>query len=251
MIVQNTVRGRDTDISFTVPNRRPPGRGRDGADAATNRCLGSGGGRQRGPGLARRGRDEVAPGHRGDHVRDAGRGGHQHRHDLHLDDPDLVHRGTRTTSNGRCAACIRRSPWADGGWREAVAHAVAAPARQGGDRPAPGRLGLRPRAGPPGAARRRRLGHLFAGTEKGRGRALKSVPRPAVALVSPAARTAATADLVLADLVHPPERRLDDALYGADPEEVLAASARPARRGRTRPWSSGTTPRRTRCRRAC
>ncbi len=67
------------------------------------------------------------------------------------------------------------------------------------------------------------LGQLFAGDGEGLGPALKSVPRPAVALVSPEARTAATADLVLADLVHPPERRLDDALYGADPEEVLAA----------------------------
>ncbi len=67
------------------------------------------------------------------------------------------------------------------------------------------------------------LGQLFAGDGEGLGPALKSVPRPAVALVSPAARTAATADLVLAHLAQPPERRLDDALYGADPEEVLAA----------------------------
>jgi len=66
------------------------------------------------------------------------------------------------------------------------------------------------------------LGHLFAGHGEGLGPALKGVPRPAVALVSPAARTAATAELVLADVVEPPERRLDHELYGADPEEVLA-----------------------------
>jgi phosphohistidine phosphatase len=66
------------------------------------------------------------------------------------------------------------------------------------------------------------LGHLFAGHGEGLGPALKGVPRPAVALVSPAARTAATAELVLADVAEPPERRLDHELYGADPEEVLA-----------------------------
>jgi phosphohistidine phosphatase len=66
------------------------------------------------------------------------------------------------------------------------------------------------------------LGHLFAGHGEGLGPALKAVPRPAVALVSPAARTAATAELVLADVAEPPERRLDHELYGADPEEVLA-----------------------------
>jgi phosphohistidine phosphatase len=66
------------------------------------------------------------------------------------------------------------------------------------------------------------LGHLFAGAGEGLGPALKRVPRPQVALVSPAARTTATADLVLADVADPPQRRFDEALYGADPEEVLA-----------------------------
>ncbi len=66
------------------------------------------------------------------------------------------------------------------------------------------------------------LGHLFAGRGEGLGPALKGAPRPAVALVSPAARTTATAELVLADVAEPPERRLDHELYGADPEEVLA-----------------------------
>ncbi len=66
------------------------------------------------------------------------------------------------------------------------------------------------------------LGRLWAGHGEGLGRALRGVPLPAIALVSPAARTAATAELVLADLAEPPERRLDDELYGADPDEVLA-----------------------------
>lgn len=65
------------------------------------------------------------------------------------------------------------------------------------------------------------LGRLFSGTGDGLGPALKRVPRPAIALISPAARTVATADLVLADMADPPERRLDEGLYGADPEEVL------------------------------
>ena len=65
------------------------------------------------------------------------------------------------------------------------------------------------------------LGRLFAGRGQGLGPALKSVPPPAVALVSPAARTAATAELVLAEVTEPPERLLDEALYGADPEDVL------------------------------
>jgi len=66
------------------------------------------------------------------------------------------------------------------------------------------------------------LGRLFAGSGEGLGPALKGVPRPAVALVSPAARTAATAELVLAGMAEPPEHRFDDDLYGADPDEVLA-----------------------------
>jgi phosphohistidine phosphatase len=65
------------------------------------------------------------------------------------------------------------------------------------------------------------LGRLFAGLAEGLGPALKGVPRPGVALVSPAARTAATAELVLAKMDEPPEIRFDDALYGADPEGVL------------------------------
>jgi phosphohistidine phosphatase len=66
------------------------------------------------------------------------------------------------------------------------------------------------------------LGRLFAGHGEGLGPALEGVPRPQVALVSPSARTVATAELVLADVTEPPQCRFDEALYGADPEEVLA-----------------------------
>jgi phosphohistidine phosphatase len=46
-------------------------------------------------------------------------------------------------------------------------------------------------------------------------------PLPQLAFVSPAARTMATADLVLAGLAPPPRRLAPDDLYGADPEDVL------------------------------
>jgi phosphohistidine phosphatase len=66
------------------------------------------------------------------------------------------------------------------------------------------------------------LGRLFAGADEGLGSGLEAVPRPKVALVSPAARTAATAELVLSEAADPPEYRLEKGLYEADPEEVLA-----------------------------
>jgi len=44
---------------------------------------------------------------------------------------------------------------------------------------------------------------------------------PSVALVSPAARTAATADLVVGNLASPPEIRLEKELYSAEPREVI------------------------------
>ena len=75
---------------------------------------------------------------------------------------------------------------------------------------------------PRGRRDARALGRLFAGRGEGLGSGLKGVPRPQVALVSPAARTAATAELVLAGTADPPQRRLEEALYGADPDEVLA-----------------------------
>jgi phosphohistidine phosphatase len=66
------------------------------------------------------------------------------------------------------------------------------------------------------------LGRLFSGTGDGLGPGLRDVAPPRIALVSPAARTAATADLVLADVADPPQRRLEKGLYAADPDEVLA-----------------------------
>jgi phosphohistidine phosphatase len=66
------------------------------------------------------------------------------------------------------------------------------------------------------------LGNLFAGTGEGLGPALEGVARPQTALVSPAARTAATAQLVLAGMTDPPQCRLEEGLYAADPEEVLS-----------------------------
>jgi phosphohistidine phosphatase len=66
------------------------------------------------------------------------------------------------------------------------------------------------------------LGRLFAGSGEGLGPLLRRTPRPAVALVSPAARTAATAELVLAEMTPAPKVEMVDELYGADPEEVLA-----------------------------
>jgi phosphohistidine phosphatase len=65
------------------------------------------------------------------------------------------------------------------------------------------------------------LGRRFAGRGESLGPALKGIPRPGVVLVSPAARTAATADLVLADVAERPDCRLEDSLYGAEPDDVL------------------------------
>jgi phosphohistidine phosphatase len=71
------------------------------------------------------------------------------------------------------------------------------------------------------------LGHLLAGhgtassTGHGTGSGWEGEPLPQLALVSPAARTMATADLVLADLVPGPRRLTPADLYGADPEDVL------------------------------
>ena len=66
------------------------------------------------------------------------------------------------------------------------------------------------------------IGRLFARKGEGLGPALKGVPRPKVALVSPAARTRATADLAFANMAEPPECFFYDGLYGADSEELLA-----------------------------
>ncbi len=117
--------------------------------------------------------------------------------------------------------------------------AKAAPAQRKRSRPAPTRtLWLLRHAKtvtdpPPGgtdfdrtlAPRGRRdataLGRLFAGAGDGLGPAFEGVPRPGVAFVSPAARTTATAELVLAGMDAPPECRFDEDLYGAEPDELL------------------------------
>ncbi len=64
------------------------------------------------------------------------------------------------------------------------------------------------------------IGELFA-NEPSRFAGGK-VPFPEVALVSPAARTAATAELALAHVSDAPTRVLVPDFYGAEPEEVLA-----------------------------
>ncbi len=68
------------------------------------------------------------------------------------------------------------------------------------------------------------LGRLFAGKAEALGALglARNVPLPNVALVSPAARTAATADLVLVNMTEPPESRLEQWLYHADPDDVIA-----------------------------
>jgi phosphohistidine phosphatase len=50
---------------------------------------------------------------------------------------------------------------------------------------------------------------------------LSRVTRPTVALVSPAARTTATAELALADMNIPPAIQFIEDLYGAEPNDVL------------------------------
>ena len=128
------------------------------------------------------------------------------------------------TSSAPSAPCMRRFPSAD--------------AEQGGKATAGRTLWLLRHAKtvtdpPPGgvdfdrvlAPRGRRdataLGRRFAGAGDGLGPALQGVPRPQIALVSPAVRTAATAELVLADMAGYPQCRMEGAIYGADPEEVL------------------------------
>jgi phosphohistidine phosphatase len=64
------------------------------------------------------------------------------------------------------------------------------------------------------------LGHLLRGDGTHLGGA-PGVPGPAMALVSPAARTVATADLVLAELAPPPKVHLAQDLYDADPGHIV------------------------------
>ena len=65
------------------------------------------------------------------------------------------------------------------------------------------------------------LGQLFAGSGERLPAVLRRVSRPQIALVSPAARTIATAELVLEAVNDPPELRLEEGLYQADPNDVL------------------------------
>ncbi len=67
------------------------------------------------------------------------------------------------------------------------------------------------------------LGGLFAGAGERLPASLARIARPQVALVSPAARTAATAELVAGTMGDPPERRLEKDLYQAGPNEVIDA----------------------------
>ncbi|HVA06348.1 MAG TPA: hypothetical protein VNG12_06375 [Acidimicrobiales bacterium] len=55
----------------------------------------------------------------------------------------------------------------------------------------------------------------------GEGSGLAGIAQPEVALVSPAARTAATAELVVANMAPPPRMELVPDLYGAEPEQVF------------------------------
>jgi phosphohistidine phosphatase len=63
------------------------------------------------------------------------------------------------------------------------------------------------------------LGRLVA--RSGAGVGPGGEPLPQVAFVSPAARTMATADLVLGGVTPPPRRTSPADLYGAEPEDVL------------------------------
>jgi phosphohistidine phosphatase len=72
---------------------------------------------------------------------------------------------------------------------------------------------------PRGRRDARALGDLIG--RDGTGLGLGRVPLPEVALVSPAARTTETADLVLDGMVPAPRREEDLDLYGADPDEIL------------------------------
>jgi phosphohistidine phosphatase len=65
------------------------------------------------------------------------------------------------------------------------------------------------------------LGHLVGQPQPGTGSGPGGEPPPQIALVSPAARTMATADLVLAGVTPPPRRLAPANLYGGEPEDVL------------------------------
>jgi phosphohistidine phosphatase len=66
------------------------------------------------------------------------------------------------------------------------------------------------------------LAALFGTDGRGLGHSLGDAPLPELALVSPAARTVATAEMALAELEVRPEQRMVPDLYGAEPEDVVA-----------------------------
>ena len=137
--------------------------------------------------------------------------------------------------------------------RPRAPHPLAAPARQDGDRSAR-------RAAPTSTAswrpRGRRdataLGRLFAGDGRGaraRPRRRAAAHRSRWSRRPPARRRRPS--WCWPSMADPPERRFDEDLYGADPEEVLALPPRAARRRRGRHGGRATTRRRTPSRRAC
>jgi phosphohistidine phosphatase len=65
------------------------------------------------------------------------------------------------------------------------------------------------------------LGRLIGQDDEGFGHGLDQIPRPQIALVSPAARTSATAELVLGGMAGGTEPEYPEDLYGADPDDVL------------------------------
>ena len=116
---------------------------------------------------------------------------------------------------------MQRSPWADGGqgagartlWLLRHAKTVTDPPPGG-----PTSIASSPRgagATPPPS------GACSPGRVRGWDPASRASRGPRSRSVSPAARTTATAELVLAGMADPPQCRFDEALYGADPDEVL------------------------------
>ena len=96
MIVQNVSHDGTTDMSFTVP-RADLSALQSVLDALTHEVGAEPvhRGRRRRQGVPRGGGDEVAPGRGGRHVRRAGVRGDQHRDDLDLADPRVVHDPSR------------------------------------------------------------------------------------------------------------------------------------------------------------
>ena len=106
VIIQNEPVGDDqlADLSFTVDRAELPVAARSDRDARRRRRAGEGRRADR-QGLDRRRRDALAPGRRRQGLPDAGRGGDQHRDDLHLADQDLLrHRRRPGDRRGEVAA---------------------------------------------------------------------------------------------------------------------------------------------------